>query len=104
MKKALLTLIIFTLIIATTVTKNSTKELDKKIYATKENIRLLINEYEYELLEFNYLSSPKKLMEYQEKYFENYLEPIKIENTKKIIIENGEIFFNEASSTLNEKR
>ena len=103
MKKIFFISIIFTLIIATTVTKNSTKELDKKIFATKENIRLLTNNYENELLEFNYLSSPKKLMEYQAKYFENYLEPIKIENTKKIIIENGEIFFNVKNSDLNEK-
>ena len=36
------------------------------------------------LLEFNYLSSPQKLMEYQSKYFENELIPMDITNFKKI--------------------
>ena len=40
------------------------------------------------LLEFDYLSSPKKLLEYQSKYFEDDLKQINMKNLEKI-------FFNE---------
>ena len=38
------------------------------------------------LLDFNYLSSPEKLLEYQSKYFENELKEIDINNLKKITL------------------
>jgi len=79
MKKKFLLFIVLLLIIATTITKNSTKEIDKKIFETKENLVILKNKYELVLLDFNYLSSPSKLMEYQNQYFENYLIPKKLE-------------------------
>ena len=41
MKKISLISIILFLIVATTITKNSTKKIDKEIFDTKENIRLL---------------------------------------------------------------
>ena len=69
MKKLIILLSIFFLIIFTTITKNSTKEIEKKIYDTEENLRVLKNKYEMVLLEFTYLSSPRKLLEYQSKYF-----------------------------------
>ena len=47
MNKILLIISIIVLIVATTVTKNSTKKIDKKIYTIKENIRFLKNKYEY---------------------------------------------------------
>jgi len=71
MKKLILLLSIFLLLIFTIVTKNSTKEIEKQIYNTKENLRILEQKYEMVLLDFNYLSSPEKLMEYQLRYFEN---------------------------------
>ena len=88
MKKLILFLSIFLLLIFTTMTKNSTKDIEKKIYNTKENLRILEQRYEMVLLDFNYLSSPKKLMEYQSKYFENeFLEKfnylLEIENLSK---------------------
>ena len=43
------------------------------------------------LLDFNYLSSPKKLMEYQSKYFENELKEIDVTNLKKITLRENEI-------------
>jgi len=43
------------------------------------------------LLEFNYLSSPKKLMEYQSKYFEDELEEIDILNLQEISLKNNKI-------------
>ena len=73
MKKIFFFIPVILLIFATTVTKNSTKKLDKKIFETKENVRILQEKYELEMLEYNYLTSPKKLMEYQKKYFDNEL-------------------------------
>ena len=73
MKKFLFFLPVLFLIIATTVTKNSTKKLDRKIFETKENIRVLENRFELVLLDYNFLTSPKKLMEYQSTFFENNL-------------------------------
>ena len=91
MKKLILLLSIFLLSIFTTITKNSTKEIEKQIYNTKENLRILQQKYEMVLLDFSYLSSPKKLMEYQSKYFDNELEEIDITNLKKLTLLENEI-------------
>ena len=95
MKKISLISIILFLIVATTITKNSTKKIDKEIFDTKENIRLLKDKFELVLLEYNYLSSPKKIMEYQEKFFENELIPIDIKNTKIINFDSYTIMIEE---------
>ena len=73
MKKLFFFIPVILLVFATTVTKNSTKKLDKKIFEIKENVRVLQEKFELEMLEYNYLTSPKKLMEYQKKYFDNEL-------------------------------
>ena len=73
MKKLFFFIPVILLIFATTITKNSTKKLDKKIFEIKENVRVLQEKYELVMLEYNYLTSPKKLMEYQKKYFDNEL-------------------------------
>ena len=91
MKKLILLLSIFFLIIFTTITKNSTKEIEKKIYNTEENLRVLKNKYEMVLLDFNYLSSPENLMNYQSRYFENELKEIDVTNLKKITLRENEI-------------
>ena len=91
MKRLILFLSIFLLLIFTTITKNSTKEIEKQIYNTKENLRILQQKYEMVLLDFNYLSSPKKLMEYQSKYLDNELEEIDITNLKKLTLLENEI-------------
>jgi len=70
MKKLFLVFVILLLIIVTTITKNSTKQIENKIFSVKENIRALNDKYEFVLLEYNFLSSPEKLLEYQSKYFE----------------------------------
>ena len=75
---------IFFLIFATTLTKNSTKKLDKEIFQLKENIRILDDRYELTLLDYSILTSPKKLMEYQQFYFDDKLVQKKIENLNKI--------------------
>jgi|TARA_B110000046_G_C12591691_1_gene233166 hypothetical protein len=71
---------IFILILATSLVKNSTKELEDKIFMISENIRPLKSELGDVLLEYNYLSSPGKLIQYQTQYFEKDL--IKIDITK----------------------
>jgi gluconate kinase len=91
MKKLFFFIPVIFLIIATTVTKNSTKQLDKKIFEMKENVRVLQDKYELVMLEYNYLTSPKKLMEYQKKYFDNELLEADIESLNWIKNENKEI-------------
>ena len=88
MKKIIIFIPIIFLIFTTTLTKNSTKKLDKRIYVIKENIRLLNHKYELVLLDFNYLTSPTKLMEYQQNYFDTDLAESKIINFKSIEIKN----------------
>lgn len=88
MKKIIIFIPIIFLIFATTLTKNSTKKLDKRIFIIKENIRLLNHKYELVLLDFNYLTSPTKLMEYQQNYFDTDLSETKIINFKSIEIKN----------------
>ena len=91
MRKLILILSIFFLLIFTTIIKNSTKEIEKKIYNTKENLRVLKNIHEMELLEFNYLTTPEKLMEYQSKYFENELDQVDIKKLKKIALKKNQL-------------
>ena len=47
MKRIALIFFIIILILATTLTKNSTKKIDKKIFNLKEDIRLLTNQCHY---------------------------------------------------------
>ena len=98
MKKLTFITVIIIFIFATTITKKSTKNLDKKIFESKENIRLLKNNYDLVLLDYSYLSTPKKLIEFQNLFFENDLVPLKIENTNKMILKDNSIIikkFNE---------
>ena len=87
-KKILIFIPILIIIISTTLTKNSTKQLDRKIFETLENIRALENIYELVLLDYNYLTSPKKLMEYSQFYFEEELKKKEISDLKTIIFKN----------------
>ena len=64
MTKVLIFVIIFILIISTSLIKNSTKELDEQIYSLKENIIFLDDRFKDSKLEFDYLSSSVKLLEY----------------------------------------
>ena len=93
MKKIALVLVIFSLILSTAIIKNSSKKNEDKIFTLKENIRVLNSELEKIKLEFDYLSSSDKLLEFQSSYFENDLVQKKIENIKvfKITNKNKEI-------------
>ncbi len=97
MKKIILMFPIIFLILATTITKDSTKTLDKKIFELKESIRILEDRYELILLDYNIRTSPKKLMEYQRIYFEDNFIQKDFENLNWITI-NDKIFMNKVES------
>ena len=96
MKKIIFSIIIIILIFLTSIIKNSTKNVDIKIFDLKEDIRLLNEKYQLVLLDHNYLSSPKKLNEYQKKYFENDLVPSNIINIGEIDFVENEILINKS--------
>ena len=79
------------LILFTSLVKNSTKEIEDQIFLVSENIRPLRSELGDMLLEYNYLSSPDKLTEYQTQYFEKDLIKIDITKIKKLIEKNNHI-------------
>ena len=89
--KRIIFVIIFLLILATSLVKNSTKELEDKIFMVSENIRPLKSELGDILLEYNYLSSPEKLTQYQTQYFEKDLIKIDITKIKKLTKKNNHI-------------
>ena len=91
MKKFFFFIPIIFLIFATTLTKNSTKKIDKEIFQLKENIRILEARYELTLLDYSILTSPKKLMEYQQFYFDDKFSQKKIENLNTIEILNNNL-------------
>ena len=73
MKKIFVISIIISLILFTAIIKNSTKRIDDQIFVTKENIRGLKKDFENIKLEYDYLSSAEKLIEFKNSYFENEL-------------------------------
>ena len=84
MIRKLLILIILVLIISTTFIKNHTKKLDNEIFSLKENINYLNSVKELVQLEHGYLSSPEKLVEFNNLYFDNKLRFNSRENIKVI--------------------
>ena len=95
MKKLLVFAIIFTLIVSTSLIKNSTKDLDDQIYSLRENILFLENRFNDSKLEFDYLSSSEKLLEYQKLYFENILIRKSLQEIKTLKIINDQIIVND---------
>ena len=94
MKKSIVFVIIFTLIVSTSLIKNSTKDLDDQIYSLRENILFLENRLNDSKLEFDYLSSSEKLLEYQKLYFENFLQKKSIDEINTIEILNNKLLIN----------
>ena len=84
MRKVLVFLLIFFLIISTSLIKNSTKDIEDEIYTIKENILFLENRFQDFKLEYDYLSSSEKLLEYQRLYFEKSLEKKTLKDLKNI--------------------
>ena len=90
MKKIGLIVVIFLLILTTAIIKNSAKKTEDKIFTSKENLRVLNSEFEKIKLEYDYLSSAEKLLEYQSQYFEDELIQKNIENIKVFKIQDKE--------------
>ncbi len=84
MLRKTLILTILGLIILTTFIKNHTKKLDEEIFSVKENINYLNSVKELVRLEYDYLSSPEKLLEFNNLYFDNELRVSSRENIKVI--------------------
>ena len=99
MKKLIVIVFIFILIFSTAIIKNSTKKIEDEIFTVKESLKDLENELGDTRLEFEYLSSTEKLLEYQSLYFEKELFQKNINTiktlTKKsnnLLIDNFNIF------------
>ena len=82
MKKLFLAFTIIILVLTTAIIKNTTKKIEDKIFVYKESVRLLKSDLENIQLEYDYLSSAEKLLEYQSLYFEDQLVQKKIEDIK----------------------
>ena len=98
MKKFLVISLILSLILFTVFIKNSTKKIEDELFTIKERLQILNKDYENIKLEFDYLSSAEKLLEYQNLYFEEELiqkdiQEIRIikKNDKKLLLENLKI-------------
>ena len=83
MKKYLIFFLITFLIITTALIKNSTRELETKIFNSKERIKILTNKKEITMLQNNYLSSPQRLFELKKEYFGEKLEVLELNQFKK---------------------
>ncbi len=93
MKKFSVIFLIVFLILSTALVKNSTKRTDDEIFTIKENIRALKKDFDNIKLEYEFLSSTEKLLEFQNLYFDDELakkgiNEIKIidQSTKKLQI------------------
>ena len=99
MKKILTIGLIFSLIVITSLIKNSTKKIDEELFSLKENISDLNLELENVKLEFDYLSSAEKLINYQNLYFENKLAQKSINEIKIIDTKTDKILTNDFKIT-----
>jgi len=80
MKKFFVTFLILFLVLFTAIIKNSTKRIDDEIFSLRENIRESKRNFENIKLEYDYLSSTDKLLDYQNLYFDEELFEKDIQN------------------------
>ena len=80
MKKFLVIFLILFLILFTALIKNSTKRIDDEIFVREESIRSLKRDFENIKLEYDYLSSADRLLEFHKLYFDEELFKKNIEN------------------------
>ena len=95
MKKIVVIIFIFLLIFSTAIIKNSTKKIEDEIFAVKESLRVFENELGDTRLEFEYLSSTEKLLEYQSKYFEKDLIQKNIDSIKTLNKKSNDLFISD---------
>lgn len=91
MKKIILIVSVFILILTTSFIKNSTKKIEDQIFLVNENISSLRIELGEVLLEYNYLSSPLKLIQYQSQYFGSDLKQKDITKIKNLTQNNNQL-------------
>ena len=104
MKKIAVFVLIFSLAISTSIIKNSTKDIDDEIYTLKEDLVLLENRFQDSKLEYDYLSSSEKLLEYQKLYFEKLLRTKLLKEIRVVDVSKKELIFNKLTiSGKNEK-
>jgi|TARA_B110001452_G_C15071303_1_gene373917 hypothetical protein len=103
MKKMSL-LIVFVLILATSWVKNSTKDIEDKTFILNQNIGSLNVELGDVMLEYNYLSSPSKLIQFQSQYFEKDLIKIDIMQIKEILRKNNLLELSDFIKKTNDER
>ena len=105
MKKIVVIIFIFLLIFSTAIIKNSTKKIEDEIFAVKESLRVFENELGDTRLEFEYLSSTEKLLEYQSKYFEKDLTQKNIDSIKILNKKSNDLFISDLNIfEINEKK
>ena len=78
--------LIISLILFTALIKNSTKRMDDEIFIVKDNIRFLKKEIGDLKLEYTFLSSGEKLMDFKARFFEDDLSAKRKDEIK--VIEN----------------
>ena len=101
MKKfSIISLILF-LILFTALIKNSTKKIEDKIFTVKESLIGLKKELDDTKLEFNYLSSAEKLLDYQSMYFEEELTQKDIKEIQILIKKSEDIEIKDLNLTNN---
>ena len=84
MKKFFSISLILFLILITAFVKNSTKRMEDEIFIVTEDIRSLEKNFENIKLEYDYLSSAEKLLEFQSIYFDDELKKKNIQNIQII--------------------
>ena len=94
---------ILILILATSLVKNSTKAIEDQIFLVNGNMRYLKSKFGDVLLEYNYLSTPDKLMQYQSQFFEKDLARIDITKIKKITERNNQIIISDFLEKTNDE-
>ena len=72
--------------LSTAIIKNTAKQIEDEIFTVRENIRVLKSELENVSLEYDYLSSAEKLLEFQSLYFEDQLIQKNLNNIKTYYI------------------
>ncbi len=73
MKKFIVIFLLVFLVMFTAFIKNSTKRIDDEIFVKKENIQSLKKDFSNIKLEYDYLSSAERLLEFKNLYFDNEL-------------------------------
>ena len=86
MKKYIILFGIIFLIITTSIVKSSTRQLEKKIFILKEEVKILEEKYDFLLLENDYLTTPERLIGLKEKIFKDKFFPINPKDIKNINI------------------